>query len=152
MGHWCSGKCRTGPSGTWIAGAAFPMENCEPSESQPPLKGKIYMPTRLKLALETDSGKCASSDENPSYLPRDDNKSLVKFYSTANRKDLAWWHTWVGFQQGDIMLLAQGPWPPRMAALWHDKCRPQPHILPADSRGRMQNLQKLNFQPKISRW
>lgn len=75
------------------------MENsCEALESQPPLKGKIYMPTWLKLALETAYGKRASSDANPSYLPRDDNKSLMKFYSSINKKDFAQWHTWVGFQ------------------------------------------------------
>lgn len=75
------------------------MENsCEASESQVPLQGKICVPAWLKLALETAYGKCASSDANPSYLPRDDNKSLMKFYSSINKKDFAQRHTWVGFQ------------------------------------------------------
>lgn len=103
---------------------AFPMENsCEASEFQPPCKGRIAVPIRLKLALETGERKCASSDANPSYLPRDDNKSQMKFYSSINKKDFAQQRTWVGFHWGDITLLARRSWPLRMAALWHDKCR-----------------------------
>lgn len=87
VGPWCSGKCHRGTSGTQIPRAAFPMEkSCEASESQPPLKGKIYVPAWLQLPLETGCGKCASSDANPSYFPRDDNKSLMKFYSPINKK------------------------------------------------------------------
>lgn len=105
------------------------MENSyEASEPQSLCKGRIFVPACLKLALEAAYRKCASSDANPSYLPRDDNKSQMQFYSSINKKDFAQRHTWVGFHWGDTMLLAQRSWPLRMAALWHDKCR---HSAPA---------------------